>query len=72
MTQKTLIRIHPKLRSALDRIIKENKKDLRSTGPTTLQQAVEQALLYWPPVTDILNPTDETETDELLNGVYPE
>ena len=69
---KTLIRIHPDLRSALDQIIKENKNKLGSTGPTTLQQAVEQALLYWPPVTDILNPPDETETDELLDGVYPE
>ena len=69
---KTLIHIHPDLRSALDQIIKENKNKLGSTGPTTLQKAVETALLNWPSVADILNPPSETETDELLNGVYPE
>ena len=72
MAKKTLIVIHDDLRSVLDRIIKENKTDLGSTGPTTLQKAVEQALLCWPPVANILAPPDETETDKLLDGVYPE
>ena len=72
MANKTLIVIHKDLRNTLDRIIEENKNALGITGPTTLQKAVETALLNWPPVENILNPPDETETDELPDGVYPE